>query len=145
MKHQDLGLRASGSLFERIRESARTPVPRPVSVETLLLSVRRNLLNILNTRPGSCRASPLLGVLDFNDAATTSQGFYAAIERAVKNCIEKHEPRIAHADVYMEKSNTGNGPLNLRLHITAYVEFQNISDVLEFSLLLDNSQHYQVD
>ncbi|QCZ31933.1 type VI secretion system baseplate subunit TssE [Escherichia fergusonii] len=145
MKYQDRGLRASGSLFERVREAARSPVSRPVNAGMLQLSIRHNLHNILNTRPGSCRASPLLGILDFNDAATTSQGFNAAIERAVKECIEKHEPRITHADVYMEKSDTGNGPLDLRLHITATVEFQNVRDVLEFSLSLDNKQHYLVD
>ncbi len=55
MKYQDRGLRASGSLFERVREAARSPVPHPVNAGMLQLSIRHNLHNILNTRPGSCR------------------------------------------------------------------------------------------
>lgn len=49
MKYQGRGLRASGSLFERVREAARSPVPRPVNAGILQLSIRHNLHNILNT------------------------------------------------------------------------------------------------
>lgn len=57
----------AASLFDRIRGEERRSSPE-TEVEALIESVKRQLDNVLNTRPGNCRSAPELGVIDFNDA-----------------------------------------------------------------------------
>ena len=57
----------AASLFDRIRGEGLVSSPQS-DVEELIDSVKRQLDQILNTRPGNCRSAPDLGVIDLNDA-----------------------------------------------------------------------------
>lgn len=135
--------RIRGSLFERIGDAAvLSPRRRPKTA--LLSSIRHNLHNILNTRSGSCHGSPELGIADLNDETLASSDFRKEIGQGIHDCILRYEPRIEEVAVTAATAD-GYSPLELRFHIVAQVNFADAADVLEFDILLDSHQHYQVE
>lgn len=132
-----------GSLFERIGDSVALS-PRQNTKTALLHSIRNNLQNIFNTRSGSCYGSPELGIADLNDEALVSSDFRQAVGQGIRDCILRYEPRIAET-VVIAATADGYSPLELRFHIVAQVNFADATDVLEFDILLDNHQRYQVE
>ena len=136
-------LRCAGSLFERIREAAESPLHRRPK-EALLRSVLNNLHNVLNTRSGSCYGSPELGITDLNDSALASGDFRIEIQNAISNCVLRNEPRISDVSV-TAVAEDGYAPLELRFHIVATMGFSDSRDVLEFDILLDNHSHWRVE
>lgn len=132
-----------GSLFERIQEAVDLPVRRKPK-EALLRSIRSNLQNVLNTRSGSCYGSPELGIADLDDDALITSDFRTAIEKAIRNCMLRYEPRMSDV-VVTAIAEDGYSPLELCFHIVAYMDFSNRKDVLEFDILLDNRQHWCVE
>lgn len=134
---------ASASLFERI-DGASTNYSRSMQIESLQVSIKRNLRNILNTRPGSSQSTLQLGVVDLNDATASSADFRKTIENAIQHCIEDFEPRVTHAEV-QAVSNDGYNPMDLNFHIVAHIDFNGLRDVVEFNMQLDNHHHYKVD
>ncbi|EDV9708688.1 type VI secretion system baseplate subunit TssE [Salmonella enterica subsp. enterica] len=136
--------RASGSsLFERIDEAVKPPLRRPPKA-ALLHSVRNNLRNVLNTRSGSCYGSPELGIADFNDESLGSLNIRDWMVQAIRNCILRYEPRISDV-VVAATAEDSHAPLDLCFHIVAYLDFNDRQDVLEFDILLDNHQHWNVE
>lgn len=103
-------------------------------------SVRQNLRNILNTRSGSCRGTPELGIEEPEGA----DNYRSTMSRAILACIERYEPRISHAEVPAAVPHSAT-PHEMIFHITAWVTFNDIDDVLEFDMAPDGSQHYRVD
>lgn len=134
---------ASASLFERI-EGESMSYSRSTQVESLQVSIKNNLRNILNTRPGSSQSTLNLGVIDLNDATASSADFRHTIEDAIKNCIEHFEPRVKNAEVQAVNSD-GYNPMDLNFHIVAHIDFNGLRDVVEFNMQLDNHYHYKVD
>ncbi|WP_330983253.1 MULTISPECIES: type VI secretion system baseplate subunit TssE [Enterobacterales] len=134
---------SGGSLFERIRESAKPP-SRQRAKAILLHSVRNNLRNVLNTRSGSCHGSPELGIADFNDESPDSVGIRGWMVESIKTCILRYEPRISDV-VVTGRAEDSHAPLDLCFHIVAYLDFSDRQDVLEFDILLDNHQHWCVE
>ena len=134
---------SGGSLFERIREAAKSPVCRKPK-EALLRSIRNNLSDVLNTRTGSCHGSPELGIPDFNDESVASQNLRVAIARIIQASILRYEPRITDIAV-TSGAHDDYAPLELRFHIVAYMDFHGSRDILEFNILLDNHQHWSVE
>lgn len=59
-------------------------------------------------------------------------------------CIERYEPRISHSEVRAVLPLMAS-PQEITFHITAWVTFNDIDDVLEFDMAPDGSQHYQVE
>ncbi|WP_104924326.1 type VI secretion system baseplate subunit TssE [Rahnella sikkimica] len=133
----------SASLFERIGGET-SGFSHSVQVESLQKSIKRNLRNILNARPGSCQSSLELGVIDLNDATATSADFRKTVEQAIQECIEHYEPRVRKAEV-QALNNEGYNPMDLNFHIVAHVDFNGLRSVVEFNMQLDNHHHYQLD
>ena len=121
--------RTTGSLFERM-EASSARNRQGGSIHSLRQSIRQNLRNILNTRSGSCRGAPELGIDE--------------PEGAIEQCIERYEPRISHAEVQVVVSSASS-PLDMTFHITAWVTFNETHEVLEFDMAPNGSQHYRVD
>nr|WP_265095519.1 type VI secretion system baseplate subunit TssE [Citrobacter freundii] len=102
-------------------------------------SIRQSLRHILNTRSGSCRGTPDLGIEEPEGA----DNYRSAMSLAIVQCIERYEPRISHTEVRALHPQT-TGPQDMTFHITAWVTFNDIDDVLEFDMAPDGSQHYRV-
>ncbi|AHG19555.1 lysozyme [Chania multitudinisentens RB-25] len=130
---------SSASLFERIQGKGSGPSSR-TRVQELLNSIKQHLNEVLNSRPGACQSAVGLGVIDLNDATATTSDFRKNIEQAIKGCIENYEPRISAVTV--QSLINHSDPLLLSFHISAYVNFDNIGDVVEFNIQLDNNRRY---
>ena len=107
--------RTTGSLFERM-EASSARNRQGGSIHSLRQSIRQNLRNILNTRSGSCRGAPELGI----DEPEGAENFRESMSRAIEQCIERYEPRISHAEVQAVVSSASS-PLDMTFHITAWV------------------------
>lgn len=129
------------SLFERIRGAEAEPAPQDEAA-LLIESVKRQLDQILNTRPGSCLSAPTLGVADFNDAIPGNRDLQGRIRSAIRQCICQFEPRIVHVDV--RSPDESCHPLDMVFHVTAHLRFEHIEQVTAFNLQMDNQRRYRM-
>lgn len=132
---------SSASLFERIQRKGSGP--SSYSRQELLSSIRLHLNEVLNSRPGASQSTVDLGVTDLNNATATTPDFRKSIEQAIKECIERYEPRITAVTV-QSLMNYGD-PLLPSFHIRADVNFDNIGDVVEFNIHLNSNNRYCVN
>lgn len=134
--------RGSGaSLFDRIRDEDKSPVSG-ADAEQLIRSVKRQLDRVLNTRPGSCRSAPRLGVIDLNDARQSSADIRGRIREAIRQCIIDYEPRIVQVDVTSADSEVT--PLEMTFQVTAYVQMDDLEHVASFNISMDSHRHYRM-
>lgn len=115
--------------------------PRTES-EELIASVKRQLEQVLNTRPGNCRSAPDLGVIDFNDATQGSADIKGRIREAIRQCIRRYEPRIVHVDVRSPDHQAS--PLEMSFQVTAHVRLEHIEQVTSFNVHMDSHRHYRM-
>lgn len=130
----------AGSLFERLETPPARNWREGSNIEAFRQSIRHSLRNILNTRSGSCRGTPGLGI----EEPEGSDNYRSAMSQAIVQCIERYEPRISHAEVRAILPQAAS-PQEIIFRITAWVTFNDIDDVLEFDMAPDGSQHYRVE
>ena len=144
MSYVELEDRAYGvSLFERLEADAPhrtlTQAPDP---QQILASIKRNVSQLLNSRLGEAMSAPELGLIDFNDATLGSHDLALQIKLAIRQCLEKYEPRLDQLDIrYMPDSDS---PLNILFHITASIKASALHESVRIDLLLDNNRKYRV-
>ncbi|QTL93209.1 type VI secretion system baseplate subunit TssE [Aeromonas jandaei] len=131
----------TASLFDRIRGEGHGSSPHS-EVEVLVDSVKRQLDQILNTRPGNCRSAPDLGVIDLNDATQGSADIKGRIREAIRQCIRRYEPRIVHVDV--RSPDYQSSPLEMSFMVTAHVRLEHIDHVTSFNVHMDSHRHYRM-
>ncbi|MEQ9861677.1 type VI secretion system baseplate subunit TssE [Pectobacterium cacticida] len=131
----------AASLFDRIRGEAHRASPE-TEVEALIASVKRQLDNVLNTRPGNCRSAPELGVIDFNDATQGGADIRGKIREAIRQCICRFEPRIVHVDV--AASDYLSDSMAMSFQVTAHVRLDDLEQVTSFNIHMDSHRHYRM-
>lgn len=131
----------AASLFDRIRGEGQSPSPRS-EIDELVESVKRQLEQILNSRPGNCRSAPDLGVMDLNDATQGSADIKGRIRDAIRQCIRRYEPRIIHVDVRSPDHQAS--PLEMSFQVTAHVKLEHIEQVTSFNVHMDSHRHYRM-
>lgn len=131
----------AASLFDRIRGEGLGSSPRTES-EELIASVKRQLEQVLNTRPGNCRSAPELGVIDLNDATQGSADIKGRIREAIRQCIRHYEPRIIQVDVRSPDHQAS--PLEMSFQVTAHVRLEHIEQVTSFNVHMDSHRHYRM-
>ncbi|MCE8035111.1 type VI secretion system baseplate subunit TssE [Billgrantia tianxiuensis] len=128
-------------LFERL---AATEQPEGTAAEASLTeiveSIKRHLVDLLNSHPGHSECAPELGLLDFNDATIGVLDLERNIQRAIRQCIERFEPRVRRVEV--ESLPRGSDPLQLRFQVHATVELGRDQGEATIDLLL-NDKRYQ--
>ncbi|MFK9297152.1 hypothetical protein ACJEJR_19900, partial [Escherichia coli] len=77
--------RTTGSLFERM-EASSARNRQGGSIHSLRQSIRQNLRNILNTRSGSCRGAPELGI-DEPEGAENFRGHCCKVSDEAAFCL----------------------------------------------------------
>ncbi len=95
------------TLLERLNRAAREGGARTVKEDrgAVMRSVLLNLQRILNTRQGSAAAQSDLGVPSPHELLI---GFPASLDqaqRAVKQCIQRYEPRLVNVVVAIDKED----------------------------------------
>src|SRR5690606_41426174 len=83
-------------------------------------SIKRHLVRTLNAHPSHSASVPDLGLLDFNDATLGTLDLSIQIRGAIRQCIEKFEPRVKRVDVVALPP--GPNPLQLKFQVTVYLK-----------------------
>ena len=82
-------------LTERIRSWNRAPDRRGgPDPKRMVASIVRHLERILNTRWGSAQTADDYGIPDFTDLRSGLPDAIRDLERAIRNTIQKYEPRL---------------------------------------------------
>ena len=105
-------------------------------------SIKRHLVRLLNAHPGNSESVPDLGLVDFNDATLGTHDLSIRIRSAIRQCIEKFEPRVSRVDVMAMPQ--GPDPLQLRFQVTVYLKVGSEDDKTTIDLLLDDKRYYRV-
>ncbi|MBL1274359.1 MAG: type VI secretion system baseplate subunit TssE [Oceanospirillales bacterium] len=131
-----------GSLFERLEQAAAPEGQGMGEVTHVVSSIKRHLVRLLNAHPGNSACAPELGLLDFNDATLGTHDLSIQIRSAIRQCIEKYEPRVKRVDVVALPQ--GQDPLQLRFQVTVYLNVGAKDDKTTIDLLLDDKRYYRV-
>lgn len=106
-------------------------------------SIKRHLVRLLNAHPGNSSSAPDLGLLDFNDATLGTHDLSIQIRGgAIRQCIEKFEPRVKRVDVVAMPP--GPDPLQLKFQVTVYLNVAGSDDRTTIDLVLDDKRYYRV-
>ncbi|XKG55215.1 type VI secretion system baseplate subunit TssE [Vreelandella aquamarina] len=108
-------------------------------LEEVVESIKRHLVDLLNSHPGNSASVPELGLLDFNDATIGVLDLELNIKQAIRHCIERYEPRVQRVDV--ESLPNAGDPLQLRFQVHATVALGNSSTHTTIDLLLNNKRY----
>lgn len=128
-------------LFERLAAPGHSEgVVTEVGLAEIVESIKRHLVELLNSHPGHSECAPELGLLDFNDATIGVLDLERNIERAIRQCIERFEPRVRRVEV--ASLPRGNDLLQLRFQIHATVELGRSLGQATIDLVL-NDKRYQ--
>lgn len=135
---------ANRTLMERLTEPDRPPsehldpeIVRKSDAVDIMNSVLRNLRHVLNSRAACCQSRPDFGMPDFNDLAGKFPDALGVIASAVREQIEKFEPRLSQVTVrhVPDRSN----PLRLAFRIHATLNLEEGGQRLSFDTVLNNN------
>ena len=128
-------------LFERLATPERPEASgAEASLAEIVESIKRHLVDLLNSHPGHSECAPELGLRDFNDATIGVLDLERNIQRAIRQCIERFEPRVRQVEV--ESRPRGSDPLQLRFQVHATVDLGRDQGQATIDLLL-NDKRYQ--
>lgn len=103
-------------------------------------SIKRHLVELLNSRPGNSECSPELGLLDLNDASASTVDMVVEIKRSIKSCIERFEPRISQVVVQSLSDPQVLSGLCFQVHATVNLAVGSTNATID---LLFNNKRYQ--
>lgn len=130
-------------LFERLAAPGQAVDTAEASLAEIIVSIKRHLIELLNSHPGHSECAPELGLLDFNDATIGVLDLERNIERAIRQCIERFEPRVQRVEV--ESLPRGNDPLQLRFQVHATVLLGRAQGQTTIDLLLSDKRYQCLD
>lgn len=130
------------SLLERIDEPEEQG--RRLSADPLRMSesIARHLTRMLNVRQGSCTTLPDYGMPDFNDLISQFPDGLNQIRRAIRDSVERYEPRLRRVSVKHVLDEAD--PLDLRFRITASMILDDREEPVTFETLIGDSGQVQV-
>lgn len=116
----------SASLFERIRaddlgESLSVKDP----FEARILSIKSNLVRLLNSRRGAADSSEEFGLSDFNDASVGSSDMLRIISNDIQTTISRYEPRVGNVVVSFDYEDTNGLELFFKVSVQTMIGHKN--------------------
>lgn len=125
-------------LLERIRRIEQDPEHRGlVDPNQVAASIMLHLQKILNTRQGSAPIDDDYGVPDFTDlAASFSTEIVRDLVRAIKDVIQKYEPRLS--TIKIEVNPSGKDVLELHFKIEGKMRMDDNREMdVSFETIVD--------
>ena len=124
------------SLIGRITDSDKESHYSTRLDEAVLVdSVLEHLQKLLNIRQGSVEMLQDYGLPDFNDLSHKFPYAINEIQRMIRDCIRKYEPRLTQVRVTHVQDE--DDPLSLRYDITARLEMDDRKTNIWFETILD--------
>lgn len=110
------------SLLERLKsldsqQRARTQASAQEDLDALIESVRDNMTRILNARHGMSEAMPDYGLPALSDLTLGTGDHVAAVEDAIREALERYEPRLER--IRVSRINHDQGPRVLAFRVDA--------------------------
>jgi len=131
------------TLFERLRkpdaDSARS---LQEDHNALLASIVRNLDRILNARSGQAPAQLDFGIPPPSEVAQGYPESIGQIQKAVRLCIEKYEPRLR--DVQIMQIESDDHRLAVRFQVSARLATSSDQRQIRFDTMIDPSGHIEM-
>ncbi len=108
------------SILERIaarsdRNRSRYEATTGENLEALMESVRNHLTKLLNSRHGMSEALPDYGLPALVDMVVDSGDYVHRVQEAIRNTIEKHEPRLKRVRVTRKEQEGEKAKLLFRV------------------------------
>lgn len=104
-------------------------------------SIIAHLRVLLNTRCGDSPCAPEYGVADLTDLWLSLPDAIAALERQLRDAIERYEPRLAQVRVRHVPVDA-----SLELHFQIHARLaSNPQRALRLTTFVDSSGHFDVD
>lgn len=131
------------TLLERLADPR---IDRPLTItentQQLADSILRHLQKMLNTRQGHVLTQPEYGIPDVTEFIQTLPDMVNEVRSAIRNSIEKFEPRLRNVEVAFVPSE-GAG-LSLRFEITAELVTEKEDASVWFETSVSPSGHIDV-
>ena len=132
---------AGHTLLKRIRHPEYAIARRVVSDSETRDSVLMHLRHICTTWQGSMLTCPDYGLVDVSELIHAFPDAIAMMAKAIRNSIQKYEPRLTGVLIKHVPSETGD--LTLRFEISAQLVGDGRSRV-KFETALDTSRKFEV-
>jgi type VI secretion system protein len=130
-------------LLDRIRVMAKNPSRRVTEdPKQMIRSVQEHLQRILNTRQGNVPIADDYGIPDFTELMSGYPESQRVIERAIRNTIERYEPRLQAVRVAILGEEKDN--LTLSFQISARMLLREGKDSVVFDSVLDAGGRFTV-
>ena len=124
-------------LLERIRSWEKHPQRRATGdPKRRIDSVLRHLQRILNTRHGTVPIAEDFGIPDFTEFAHSYPESLRTVERAIRNTIQRYEPRLRAVRVNFLPQD--EDVLTLRFQIVAKLATEDTNLPVTFESILDS-------
>ena len=124
-------------LLERIRSWKKHPERRAKEdPKRLTDSVLNHLQRILNTRHGTVPIAEDFGIPDFTEFANSYPESLRTVERAIRNTIQRYEPRLRAVRVNFLPQD--EDVLTLRFQIVAKLATEDTNFPVTFESVLDS-------
>ncbi|MBX3474516.1 MAG: type VI secretion system baseplate subunit TssE [Planctomycetes bacterium] len=131
------------TLFERLRRPDGDAARSTREDHTALLaSIVRNLERILNTRSGQAPAQMDFGIPPPSEIAQGYPESIGQIQKAVRQCIEKYEPRLR--DVQIMQLESDDNRLAVRFQVSGTLATATDQRQIRFDTLIDPSGHIEM-
>ncbi|MFH1138308.1 MAG: type VI secretion system baseplate subunit TssE [Pseudomonadota bacterium] len=126
------------SLLERLRSPGPgKKLSATLDYERLVKSILANLKRMLNTRQGGVPTLPDFGAPEFGDVACSLPDGLAEFQQAIRNTIEKYEPRLRHVRITLKQDE--DDLLKLCFEVTAQLAVGKEPALLKFQTLVDSA------
>jgi type VI secretion system protein len=125
-----------------LEQAGESALPLLDELGDVVQSIKRHLVRLLNAHPGASLSAPELGLLDFNDATLGTLDLGIRVRNAIRQCIERFEPRVNLVNVLALPQ--GANSLQLRFQVTVHLRVAAVDDKATIDLLLDDNCYYRV-
>jgi type VI secretion system protein len=130
------------SLLERIDNPDEPERRLGANATRMAESIANHLTRMLNVRQGSCEALPDYGMPDFNDLIGQFPDGLNHIRRAIRDSVERYEPRLRRITVKHLRDE--DNPLDLRFRVSASMILDDREEQVSFETLVGQSGQVQV-
>jgi len=130
-------------LLERLADP-RPEEPRTTrqNIDQIVASILEHLAKMLNTRLGNAPVAPEYGIPDLVDLVHSFPDSIRLMEQAIRNTIEKHEPRLAN--VRVRHSGSEEDVFSLHFEITGVLVDSGKKNSIWFETTVDSSGEVKV-
>jgi type VI secretion system protein len=130
------------TLLERLADPRpESPLTIAENTQQLADSILRHLRKMLNTRQGHVLAQPEYGMPDVTEFIQSLPDMVDAVQRGIRNSIEKFEPRLRNVTVTYAPSDDR---MNVRFEITGELVTEKEEASVWFETAVSPSGHIEV-